>query len=78
MAFDTAKLDEQISSLREGNTLTENEVKALCEKVSSREIYAMTDTVFFTRKIFWLVLHRLCPVTLRSFVKTARQTISDV
>jgi hypothetical protein len=31
--MDTSKLDEQISLLREGNTLTENEVKALCDKV---------------------------------------------
>lgn len=29
------KIDEQIASLREGNTLTENEVKALCDKVTS-------------------------------------------
>jgi hypothetical protein len=34
MALDIAKLDEHIQSLREGNTLTENEVKQLCEKVS--------------------------------------------
>jgi hypothetical protein len=27
------KIDEQIASLREGNTLTENEVKVLCDKV---------------------------------------------
>ena len=27
------RLDEHIVKLREGNTLTENEVKALCEKV---------------------------------------------
>jgi hypothetical protein len=27
------KIDEHIAALREGNTLTENEVKALCEKV---------------------------------------------
>lgn len=27
------KIDEQIASLREGNTLTENEVKTLCDKV---------------------------------------------
>jgi serine/threonine-protein phosphatase 2A catalytic subunit len=33
MALDIAKLDEHINSLREGNTLTEHEVKALCEKV---------------------------------------------
>ena len=30
------KIDEQIASLREGNTLTENEVKALCDKVGSQ------------------------------------------
>lgn len=29
----TSKLDEHIESLREGNTLTENEVKALCDQV---------------------------------------------
>jgi hypothetical protein len=33
MSLDTAKIDEHIERLREGNTLTENEVKALCEKV---------------------------------------------
>jgi len=33
MALDIAKMDEHIQALREGNTLTENEVKALCEKV---------------------------------------------
>lgn len=27
------RLDERIEALRNGNTLTENEVKALCEKV---------------------------------------------
>ncbi|EEC42884.1 predicted protein [Phaeodactylum tricornutum CCAP 1055/1] len=32
MSLDTAKIDEHIERLREGNTLTENEVKALCEK----------------------------------------------
>jgi hypothetical protein len=31
--MDYTKLDEHITALREGNTLTENEVKALCEKV---------------------------------------------
>ena len=36
------KLDEQIASLREGNTLTENEVKALCDKVT-------TDPLCFKR-----------------------------
>jgi hypothetical protein len=33
MSFDLAKLDEHIERLRKGDTLTENEVKALCEKV---------------------------------------------
>lgn len=31
------KIDQQIASLREGNTLTENEVKALCDKVTFRK-----------------------------------------
>jgi hypothetical protein len=33
MALELTKLDEHIKSLRDGNTLTENEVKALCDKV---------------------------------------------
>jgi hypothetical protein len=33
MSLDIAKLDEHIEQLREGNTLTENEVRALCDKV---------------------------------------------
>jgi hypothetical protein len=33
MSFDIAKLDDHIERLRVGDTLTENEVKALCEKV---------------------------------------------
>ena len=33
MPLDTAKLDQHIQALRDGSTLTENEVKALCEKV---------------------------------------------
>jgi hypothetical protein len=33
VAMDYTKLDEHITALREGNTLTENQVKALCEKV---------------------------------------------
>lgn len=33
MSIDTAKLDDHIERLRKGDTLTENEVKALCEKV---------------------------------------------
>jgi len=37
MSIDTSKLDEQISRLRDGNTLTETEVKALCEQVGSRQ-----------------------------------------
>jgi hypothetical protein len=31
--MDYTTLDEHITALREGNTLTENQVKALCEKV---------------------------------------------
>jgi len=33
MSVDDSKLDEQIERLRDGDTLTEIEVKALCEKV---------------------------------------------
>jgi hypothetical protein len=33
MVFDIATLDEKIERLRVGDTLTENEVKALCDKV---------------------------------------------
>lgn len=33
MSFDMSKLDSHIERLRTGDTLTENEVKALCEKV---------------------------------------------
>jgi len=36
MSVDTAKLDEQITRLREGDTLSEIEVKVLCEKVRTR------------------------------------------
>jgi hypothetical protein len=36
MSLDTAKLDEHIERLHGGNTLTENEVRALCEQVSER------------------------------------------
>jgi hypothetical protein len=32
----SAELDEQIERLRKGDTLGENEVKALCEKVRAR------------------------------------------
>lgn len=34
MASPSTELDEQIERLRKGGTLSENEVKALCEKVS--------------------------------------------
>lgn len=34
MSSGTAELDEQIERLRKGDTLAENEVKALCDKVS--------------------------------------------
>lgn len=32
--MERAQVEEHIERLREGNTLTENEVKALCDKVS--------------------------------------------
>jgi hypothetical protein len=34
MSIDIANLDAQIESLRDGNTLSEHEVNALCDKVS--------------------------------------------
>jgi hypothetical protein len=34
MSSSTAEIDEQIERLRKGGTLAENEVKALCDKVS--------------------------------------------
>jgi hypothetical protein len=33
----SSELDEQIERLRKGDTLAENEVKALCEKVSIKK-----------------------------------------
>jgi hypothetical protein len=35
MAWTNSEIDEQIERLRKGDTLAENEVKALCEKVSN-------------------------------------------
>jgi hypothetical protein len=37
MSLDVLTLDVQIERLREGNTLSEHEVNALCDKVSSKE-----------------------------------------
>jgi hypothetical protein len=37
MASAASELDEQIERLRKGDTLAENEVKALCEKVSGAQ-----------------------------------------
>ena len=34
MVLDAETLDERIEKLRNGDTLTENEVRALCDKVS--------------------------------------------
>jgi len=53
MALEIAKLDEHIQSLREGNTLTENEVKALCEKVRYRMTCLFLQTL-------WLVCYFWC------------------
>lgn len=36
MASSSTELDEQIERLRKGDTLAENEVKALCDKVSGK------------------------------------------
>jgi len=35
MSSSTSEIDEQIERLRKGDTLAENEVKALCDKVSA-------------------------------------------
>lgn len=37
MSIDIAHLDAQIESLRDGNTLSEHEVNALCDKVRENE-----------------------------------------
>jgi hypothetical protein len=37
MSFAQSELDEQIARLRKGDTLAENQVKALCEKVRFRK-----------------------------------------
>ena len=39
MSFDIAKLDDRIEKLRNGSTLTENEVKALCDQVNLRYVF---------------------------------------
>lgn len=39
------EIEEQIERLRKGDTLAENEVKALCEKVSRKETVADMDEV---------------------------------
>jgi Calcineurin-like phosphoesterase len=47
MSLDTSNLDAQIDRLREGGTLSEHEVKALCDKVSfacQRHSYAGTQS----------------------------------
>ena len=49
---DVAQLDEQIERLREGGTLTENEVKVLCDKVS--DVYGMRSIVMANdNKLGW-------------------------
>jgi len=37
MSIDVAHLDAQIERLRDGNTLSEHEVNALCDKVSKND-----------------------------------------
>lgn len=43
MSRDIGQLDEQIERLRSGGTLSENEVKALCETVS---LLSLSSSVF--------------------------------
>jgi hypothetical protein len=43
MASTTSEIDEQIERLRKGDTLAENEVKALCDKVSG-SLYSSLHT----------------------------------
>lgn len=44
MSISPEQLDVHIERLREGNTLTENEVKALCEKVRSFHVFNGSST----------------------------------
>ena len=50
---DVAQLDEQIERLREGGTLTENEVKVLCDKVS--DVHCMVRSIVMSNDKSWLV-----------------------
>ena len=62
----TQELDVQIEKLRKGDTLAENEVKALCEKVSERSfrnpsysqalkprVAPMTFFLYFIPGVIW-------------------------
>ena len=44
MSLDTSALDGHIERLRKGETLTENEVRALCEKVRRRRLQRIENT----------------------------------
>ena len=44
----TTELDEQIEKLRKGDTLAENEVKVLCEKVSKPMDHGIGSLWFFS------------------------------
>jgi serine/threonine-protein phosphatase 2A catalytic subunit len=46
MSLDTTKLDEHIEKLRSGNTLTENEVRALCDQVSRSLVVLVVGSVW--------------------------------
>lgn len=48
MSIDNAKLEEHIQNLRNGSTLKENEVRALCEQVRKGGIFSHSDTPCWT------------------------------
>ena len=54
---DVAQLDEQIERLREGGTLTENEVKVLCDKVS--DVHCMVRSMLWPMIIGWFAFSPL-------------------
>jgi hypothetical protein len=57
MRGDIDHLDEQIDRLRNGGTLTENEVKILCDKVSS--VCALPVMIMDMRWYYWYLWVRI-------------------
>lgn len=71
-------LDEHISRLREGNTLTENEVKALCEKVRAvLEICDFSPNVFLST---WLYVGFFSEISLENFMsrRGSSEDVTDI